>query len=136
MGDNVDGSSVGSSVGASVGGTTGAMGAGVGGAGVDGTGTGNVFAFFFADNLRGRRLGTDAAASGVASMLTEAAAAACSETKENKASELFRKDETKRHRTIIRRTQQPISTFLFVVGLCLVREYSILPLTGSVVWFL
>ena len=93
------GASDGASVGASVGGTTGAMGAGVGGAGVGagvggagvgagvgGTGTGNLFPFFFDANLRGRPLGTDAAASGVASM-TEAAAAACSETKENKASE-------------------------------------------------
>ena len=69
-----------------------AMGAGVGGAGVGGTGvggpgTGNGFPVFFDVNLRGR-LGTDAAAAGVASMTEAAAAAAtCSETKENKASE-------------------------------------------------
>ena len=81
---------------------------------------------FFVPSLR-RRLGMDAASSGVASM-TEAAAAACSETNKNKARELFRKEETKqnktkRHRNIIRRTQQLNSIFLFDVGLCLQIQY-------------
>ena len=73
-------------MGAGVGGA-GVGGTGVGGTGVGGPGTGNGFPVFFDVNLRGR-LGTDAAAAGVASMTEAAAAAAtCSETKENKASE-------------------------------------------------